>query len=347
MRELELAVACDRAGWKYVWSVEHHFLEEYSHLSASEIFLPYVAARTDAHPRRLGDLQHHPAGQSPRPHRRARRHARPPERGALRVRHRARLVEHRVQGLRHPRRRHDARHVRRVAARDPAHVARDPVQLSGHVLLDARAQRAAEAVQQAAPAALGGVRQPVDLREGGAPRARRAVLQPGLAARLRAADQGLQGHHQARRAGRRVRQRQRRLRHRAGLPGGPRAGAPGGAEHGQRLPHQPRLPVPRHLPAPGRRAAVAAADSRADARAARRAHRVRPAHRRRPRRVRRGVQKYADIGCDQIIFGVLASTQPQESALRIGRAVRQARASRASTGTRCTARRACATRRGS
>jgi alkanesulfonate monooxygenase SsuD/methylene tetrahydromethanopterin reductase-like flavin-dependent oxidoreductase (luciferase family) len=46
MRELELAVACDRAGWKYVWSVEHHFLEEYSHISASEIFLSYVAAQT-------------------------------------------------------------------------------------------------------------------------------------------------------------------------------------------------------------------------------------------------------------------------------------------------------------
>ncbi|MEO8605316.1 MAG: LLM class flavin-dependent oxidoreductase [bacterium] len=46
MRELELAVACDRANWKYVWSVEHHFLEEYSHISASEIFLPYVAAQT-------------------------------------------------------------------------------------------------------------------------------------------------------------------------------------------------------------------------------------------------------------------------------------------------------------
>jgi alkanesulfonate monooxygenase SsuD/methylene tetrahydromethanopterin reductase-like flavin-dependent oxidoreductase (luciferase family) len=46
MRELELAEVCDRAGFKYVWSVEHHFLEEYSHISASEIFLPYVAART-------------------------------------------------------------------------------------------------------------------------------------------------------------------------------------------------------------------------------------------------------------------------------------------------------------
>ena len=46
MRELELAEVCDRHNWKYVWSVEHHFLEEYSHISASEIFLPYVAART-------------------------------------------------------------------------------------------------------------------------------------------------------------------------------------------------------------------------------------------------------------------------------------------------------------
>jgi alkanesulfonate monooxygenase SsuD/methylene tetrahydromethanopterin reductase-like flavin-dependent oxidoreductase (luciferase family) len=46
MRELELAEACDRSGWKYVWSVEHHFLEEYSHLSASEVMLPYIAART-------------------------------------------------------------------------------------------------------------------------------------------------------------------------------------------------------------------------------------------------------------------------------------------------------------
>ena len=46
MRELDLAEHCDRHAFKYVWSVEHHFLEEYSHISASEIFLPYVAART-------------------------------------------------------------------------------------------------------------------------------------------------------------------------------------------------------------------------------------------------------------------------------------------------------------
>jgi alkanesulfonate monooxygenase SsuD/methylene tetrahydromethanopterin reductase-like flavin-dependent oxidoreductase (luciferase family) len=30
----------------------------------------------------------------------------------------------------------------------------------------------------------------------------------------------------------------------------------------------------------------------------------------------RGIQMYADVGCDQLIFGLLASTQPQEVALR-------------------------------
>ena len=30
----------------------------------------------------------------------------------------------------------------------------------------------------------------------------------------------------------------------------------------------------------------------------------------------RGVQMYADVGCDQLIFGILASTQPQSTALR-------------------------------
>ncbi|MHB2018386.1 MAG: LLM class flavin-dependent oxidoreductase [Candidatus Xenobia bacterium] len=36
----------DKLGFDYVWLVEHHFLEEYSHCSAPEIFLSYVAART-------------------------------------------------------------------------------------------------------------------------------------------------------------------------------------------------------------------------------------------------------------------------------------------------------------
>lgn len=37
----------DRVGMDYVWEVEHHFLEEYSHSSAPEVFLAACAARTE------------------------------------------------------------------------------------------------------------------------------------------------------------------------------------------------------------------------------------------------------------------------------------------------------------
>src|SRR3569832_1388861 len=41
--QVELA---DRLGYDYAWCVEHHFLEEYSHCSAPEVFLAAAAART-------------------------------------------------------------------------------------------------------------------------------------------------------------------------------------------------------------------------------------------------------------------------------------------------------------
>ena len=44
--EVEWTVAADKAGFKYTWATEHHFLEEYSHLSANEVFLGYLAAAT-------------------------------------------------------------------------------------------------------------------------------------------------------------------------------------------------------------------------------------------------------------------------------------------------------------
>jgi len=47
MRELEIAIAADRAGIKYIWASEHHFLDEYSHLSASDVVLGYLAHATD------------------------------------------------------------------------------------------------------------------------------------------------------------------------------------------------------------------------------------------------------------------------------------------------------------
>jgi alkanesulfonate monooxygenase SsuD/methylene tetrahydromethanopterin reductase-like flavin-dependent oxidoreductase (luciferase family) len=47
MDELAYVEAADKAGFKYAWVTEHHFLTTYSHLSASESFLAYAFARTN------------------------------------------------------------------------------------------------------------------------------------------------------------------------------------------------------------------------------------------------------------------------------------------------------------
>ncbi len=43
---VDQVVAAEQAGFDQVWEVEHHFLEEYSHSPAPEVFLSYCAART-------------------------------------------------------------------------------------------------------------------------------------------------------------------------------------------------------------------------------------------------------------------------------------------------------------
>ncbi|HLY38985.1 MAG TPA: LLM class flavin-dependent oxidoreductase [Candidatus Binatia bacterium] len=45
-RELEVSLAVEAAGFKYDWSPEHHFLTNYSHQPAPEVYLSWVAART-------------------------------------------------------------------------------------------------------------------------------------------------------------------------------------------------------------------------------------------------------------------------------------------------------------
>ncbi|MDZ7732084.1 MAG: LLM class flavin-dependent oxidoreductase [Acidimicrobiia bacterium] len=44
---LDQCELADRMGFDYVWEVEHHFLEEYSHSSAPEVFLAAVSQRTE------------------------------------------------------------------------------------------------------------------------------------------------------------------------------------------------------------------------------------------------------------------------------------------------------------
>jgi alkanesulfonate monooxygenase SsuD/methylene tetrahydromethanopterin reductase-like flavin-dependent oxidoreductase (luciferase family) len=47
MHDIEAVEAADRAGFKYVWVTEHHFLDEYSHLSANDVVLGYLAHSTE------------------------------------------------------------------------------------------------------------------------------------------------------------------------------------------------------------------------------------------------------------------------------------------------------------
>ncbi|MFG2927801.1 LLM class flavin-dependent oxidoreductase [Streptomyces achromogenes] len=47
MEETEYVIQADKSGFKYAWASEHHFLEEYSHLSANDVFLGYLAHATE------------------------------------------------------------------------------------------------------------------------------------------------------------------------------------------------------------------------------------------------------------------------------------------------------------
>src|SRR6266545_340358 len=47
MQDIEVAKAADKAGFKYIWASEHHFLDEYSHLSANQVVLGYLSHATE------------------------------------------------------------------------------------------------------------------------------------------------------------------------------------------------------------------------------------------------------------------------------------------------------------
>ncbi|RYE43527.1 MAG: LLM class flavin-dependent oxidoreductase [Hyphomicrobiales bacterium] len=46
MDDLELCIAAEKAGFKYAWVSEHHFLDEYSHISSSDVFISAVLQST-------------------------------------------------------------------------------------------------------------------------------------------------------------------------------------------------------------------------------------------------------------------------------------------------------------
>lgn len=45
--EVDWTIAADKAGFKYSWVTEHHFLTEYSHLSANEVVMPWLLSKTE------------------------------------------------------------------------------------------------------------------------------------------------------------------------------------------------------------------------------------------------------------------------------------------------------------
>ncbi len=47
MREAKYTIFADKHNWKYAWFGEHHALVEYSHMSAPEVVMGYVAGHTD------------------------------------------------------------------------------------------------------------------------------------------------------------------------------------------------------------------------------------------------------------------------------------------------------------
>ena len=104
MSEVALAEVGDRTNWKYSWWTEHHFLEEYSHISANEVLHAVRARRAPSsihigsgiinitppvnHPARVAErvaMLDHLVG------------------GSVRVRHRPGFVQHRAARLRHRR----------------------------------------------------------------------------------------------------------------------------------------------------------------------------------------------------------------------------------------------------
>ena len=171
--QVELA---DQLGIDHAWEVEHHFLEEYSHSSAPEVFLAAASQRTKNI--RLGHgITLMPPGYNQ------------PARIAERIATLDLVSNGRVEfGTGESASRVGARGLRHQPGGAPRDVARDRRAgrehdgdgsvpgLQGQVLLDAGAQRRAEAGAEAAPADVGRVLEPRHDPPRRAARARRADL---------------------------------------------------------------------------------------------------------------------------------------------------------------------------
>ena len=271
MSEVELCEVGDQHNWKYAWFTEHHFLEEYSHISANEVLMPWVLARTERMHVGSGIIN-----------------VTPPVNHPARVAERVAMMDHVSSGRFEfgTGRGSSTTEMGGFGITDPE-ITRDMydeaigefkkmwrdehVLVRRPVLHDARAQRAAEAVREAAPADVGRGRQPRARsrrpRRWGSACSASPVARPR---RWRRSSRLYKKTIVERGAGRRVRQRQHRGHDELHVPRGPRRGARLDDALGQRPPADARVPLPRHVPEAAVRARVAAGDPRPDARADRR-----------------------------------------------------------------------------
>ena len=315
MDEVAFIVAADKAGFKYTWASEHHFLTEYSHLSASESFLAFVAAKTSNihigsgifnitppvnHPARIAErvamLDHLSEGRF--------------EFGTGRG---SSTTEQRGFGIEDP----DL--TREMVAETLPQIVRmwkdEDYSYDGKFFSMPTPQRAAQALLQAAPGHLDGGRQPLHLRPGRRARRGRAVLRLLDARPAHPAGQPLQGEDRGlHEPGGRLREQQRDDHDADDLHGGRRQGAQDLPRGRLQLPPEPGLPVPRHVPQASRASPSGPRSSPPWTRP-----RSTPPSRSgdiavgTPDEVGKAVESFVATGADQLSFGMLSTSMPIEA----------------------------------
>ena len=168
MREAEYAIFADKHNWKYAWFGEHHALTEYSHMSAPEVVMGYIAAQTDYIHLSTGINSLSPRKEHP---------VRYAERAAMLDHFTNNRFEwgtgrgagsHEMATFNIMDTRLDQGRVGRGGPGDPADVGAGRLHVRRRALHRADApQRAPQALRQGSPADLGGVRQPAHVRKAG------------------------------------------------------------------------------------------------------------------------------------------------------------------------------------
>ena len=252
-REASYPILADKHNWKFAWFGEHHCLTEYSHMSAPEVVMGWVAAQTDyIH---LGTAITSLPTTKEHPVRIAERAAMLDHflRRPFRVRHRPGRGQPRGGHLQRHAHLRDQGHVERGHHRDPPHVGPAGLLLRGRALPGAaQPQHRPQAPQRHPPAAVGGLRQPGHLRGRRQHGHRSDRLQLRARARAQGPHRQLQGGRRGvLRAPRLVHERQRDDDQRPDLPGGPRPGPGDRPDEGPGVPVLDGVPVPRHHPQAG------------------------------------------------------------------------------------------------